>query len=202
MLSDVPGCPPGCPRNSVNRPLRGQNPYSLNLGKTAIRIWTGTNTRPSRPKRKRRPRRPSPEATCPLSQDRPMPPLRNAPDDPPSPVAPSLSRFLRNSVNRPLRGQNPYSLNLGKTAIRIWTGTADVFQTLRLVGNLLLRGGQLGLERHAAPQIAPSLSRILRNSGNQPLRGQKPYSLNLGTTAIRIWSGTPRSALATYFALR
>jgi hypothetical protein len=26
-----------------NQPLRGQNPYTVNLGKTAIRIWSGTN---------------------------------------------------------------------------------------------------------------------------------------------------------------
>jgi hypothetical protein len=56
-----------------------------------------------------------------------MSPLHNAPDDDlPSPVASSLSRILRNSGNQPLRGQKPCSLNLGKTAIRIWTGTLSL----------------------------------------------------------------------------
>jgi hypothetical protein len=51
-----------------------------------------------------------------------MPPLCNAPD-PPNPVAPALSKILRNSANRPLGGQTPYGLNWGTTAIRIWSGT-------------------------------------------------------------------------------
>ena len=52
-----------------------------------------------------------------------MPPLSNARDDPTNPVAPSLSRILRNSVIRPLEGQKPYTVILGKTMTRIWSGT-------------------------------------------------------------------------------
>ena len=38
-------------------------------------------------------------------------------------VALSFSKILSNSGNRPSVPQNPYSLNLGKLAIRLWFGT-------------------------------------------------------------------------------
>ena len=41
----------------------------------------------------------------------------------PRPVAPSFSKILNNSANSPSPRQNPYSVNLATTTIRIWPGT-------------------------------------------------------------------------------
>jgi hypothetical protein len=41
-----------------------------------------------------------------------------------------------------------------------------------------------------ANPVAPSFSRIRKNSGNRPSPGRIPYSVNLGQHAIRIWFGT------------
>jgi hypothetical protein len=43
---------------------------------------------------------------------------------PSNPVAPSFSRILDNLGNRPSARRNPYSVNLAKSAITIWSGTA------------------------------------------------------------------------------
>ena len=59
-----------------------------------------------------------------------MPSLRNAPDDPASSVAPSLSRILRNLGIRPRRGQKPCGFSLATNAIRIWSGTIDLLISL------------------------------------------------------------------------
>ena len=50
--------------------------------------------------------------------------------------------------------------------------------------------------RHAYSEtpkpVARSFSKILNNSGNRPSRRQNPYTLNLATSATRIWPGTRR----------
>jgi hypothetical protein len=48
--------------------------------------------------------------------------------------------------------------------------------------------------RHTPKSIAPSFSRILNNSGNRPSARRNPYTLNLGKSAITIWSGTAKSS--------
>src|SRR5262249_13654296 len=45
--------------------------------------------------------------------------------DSPNPVAPWFSNIFRNSGNQLSTRRNPYSLNLGKTAIRIRSGTSS-----------------------------------------------------------------------------
>src|SRR5262249_23611442 len=96
------------------------DPYSLNLGKSAIRIWFGTNTRPSKPQRKRQP---GPPRKAQLHYASPIPTIHNGCGDSPNPVAPWFSNIFRNSGNQLSTRRNPYSLNLGKTAIRIRSGT-------------------------------------------------------------------------------
>ena len=73
------------------------------------RSWNAgsTNTRPS--KQTENATR-SAVSRRPLSHASPIPTIRNAPGDLPNPVAPSFSKILNNSGNRPSPRQNPYSL--------------------------------------------------------------------------------------------
>jgi len=84
------------------------------------------NTRPSKPKRKLRSRHlprnqvPTPR---PVPSAPPMHTIANVTGKPRKPVAPSCSKILNNSANRPSPRQNSYSPNLVTNTIRIWPGT-------------------------------------------------------------------------------